>query len=63
MANQINKTGNIRTYDVTSWQKRLHFTPPGLLRESDIISFLWKFHVDGNNKMYLSFNESDQYFC
>lgn len=44
------------TYNVTSWQLRLHFTPPGLLRQSaDSISFLWKFHMVGNNKTYLGF--------
>ena len=41
---------------------RLHFTPSGLLRESDIISFLWKFHVFGNNKTYLSFNAKRSIF-
>jgi hypothetical protein len=57
LANLINKTGNIRTYNVTSWQLRLHFTPLGLLRQSaDIISYLWKFHVTGNHKTYLGFH-------
>ena len=42
---------------------RLHITPPGLLRQSaDVISFLWKFRVAGNNKTYLGFHGKWQIF-